>query len=228
MKSVLLASSALIGSLILVGCGVNQKPAASGTPPISTSRSTGVLTPSAPASQSSRSPSPGSSAPTTSSTPPTSPSTPTSTEVAMVHIQYSPTQQAKIVDVAKHAGFGSAFVPEQGFATRFASVRVYQTSSTPSHPVLELGYTNVLVQEVSVASALTGGGDQQSSKVSLVIPSSGSNRSETGTWTEVYGNQGSATRGVVTFSIHGVTIQVASSTLSKSQLIRMAESFAQL
>jgi hypothetical protein len=148
--------------------------------------------------------------------------------VSRARINYTPAQQSKIVAVGKLAGFRSAFVPQDGFNTHFTSVTTYKTSTSPAHQVIELSYNNILVQEAGEASALAGGGDQQTSKVTLTIPGSGSNTPETGTWTEVYGTQGSGNRGGVTFQVDGVTIQVASSTLSKNQILRIADSFAHI
>lgn len=224
MKHFLMVSSVLVGSLILVGCGASPKPVASGPSSISPSSSPGAESPSS-ASQSRSSTSPSASTPTTSSS---TSSTRSSTVAGMTHIHYTAAQESKIFEVGKSAGLGYAFVPEGGFATHFTSVATYKTSSSPSHQVLELSYNNLLVQEAGAASALAGGGDQQSAKVSLVIPGLGSNAPQPGTWIEVHGIQGSGTRGVVMFEIHGVTVQVASSTLSKSQIMRIAESFAQI
>ncbi len=227
MKHVAMTISLLVGSLILAGCGVSQQPVAtSGTP--SASRATGTRSSSATPTSTVDTPSPFPSTAPSSASPSTASNGSPSTSVSMARINYTPAQQSKIFEVGKNAGFGYAFVPQDGFNTHFTSVKVYKTSTSPSHQVLEVSYNNIVVHEAGTASALSGGGDKQSSKVTLTIPGTGSNAPETGAWTEVYGTQGSGNSGVLQFTIDGVTIQVGSSTLSKSQVVRIAESFAQI
>lgn len=227
MKHVAMTMSVLVGSLILAGCGVSQPSSArSGTSSASSATGTpsSSVTPTSTVDTQSLSPStaPSSASPSTTANPSPSPS------VSMARIHYTPAQQSKIFEVGKSAGFGYAFVPQDGFNTHFTSVTVYKTSTAPPHQVLEVSYNNIVVQESRSASAFMGGGDKQSSKVTFTIPGTGSNSPETGTWTEVHGSQGSGNRGVLQFTIDGVTIQVGSSTLSRSSLVRIAGLFAQI
>jgi len=150
----------------------------------------------------------------------------------LTRISYTRDAAATILHDGQLAGFPHPpMVPTMGVHSRWLTTKVYATTpgyrpTIRSYKVLTLTYSNFEVQEAKSRHAFGSGGDQvQSGTVSLVIPAASLSRPVTGTWTTVYGIQGSGTHSFLTFDVDGVYFVIGSNAgLSVSQMDRIAES----
>lgn len=95
-----------------------------------------------------------------------------------------------------------------------------------------LTYSNFIIQEAGKSHSFGNGGDRViTDTVQLTIPGSGSQTPVTGTWTTVYGIQGSGTHSSLTFQMDGVYYIIGqnqgSQTLSQNQVDQIAESLSE-
>lgn len=133
--------------------------------------------------------------PTTSSQPSPSVSSSTSTSMTLSAIAYTINQQATIFQLGHKVGFPAAYVPRQGFNSKFLRATTF-TAATSHKSVLMLTYNNFTVQESENADSFGTGGDQATTgSVELTLLGSGLRTPVMGTWTTDYGIQGSGTHG---------------------------------
>ena len=235
----LLMVGGLLGSLALAGCGisghVNATPADNGTSQVSgtvhTSPSTSGSSSSSPSPAISPSESSNTGSVTPNSSPPLQPSTSASpstpTPMNLSSITYAINQQATIFQLGHKVGFPAAYVPRQGFNSKFVRATTF-TAATSHKSVLMLTYNNFTVQESGKANSFGTGGDHvPTGSVQLTIPGSGSRAPIMGTWTTDYGIQGSGTHSFLTFRMNGVYYDIMSNTLSEAQINKIAESFSE-
>lgn len=144
-------------------------------------------------------------------------------------IAYTINQQAAIFQLGHKVGFPAAYVPRQGFNSKFLRAITF-TAATSHKSVLMLTYNNFTVQESENADSFGTGGDQASTgSVELTLPGSGRRTPIMGTWTTDYGIQGSGNHGFLTFRMNDVyyDIMSLSSALPEDQINKIAESFSE-
>ncbi|PSR25465.1 MAG: hypothetical protein C7B47_12045 [Sulfobacillus thermosulfidooxidans] len=232
----ILSAAIFLGSMVLTGCGTTAHPVADASPHHSHTVNPSIST--SPASNPSTttslgsipSPAAGTTSPashTTSSQPSTAVSLSTSTSMNLSSITYTTNQQATIFQLGHKAGFPAAYVPRQGFNSKFMRATTF-TATTSHKGVLMLTYNNFTVQESGSANSFGTGGDHVTTgTIALTIPGSGSRTPIMGTWTTVYGIQGSGTHSSLTFQMNGVYYIIGSQTLSENQVDQIAESFSE-
>ena len=226
----LVGAAILLGGMVLTGCGTTAPPVASAS-----SHQSHTVSPSPAASPPTSSTTPSSRTSTTTSTTPSSSSesshtgsvSPSSSSISLSPITYTTKQQATIYDLGHSVGFPAAYVPRQGFQSKFVQATTF-IAATSHKGVLMLTYNNFTVQESGSANSFGTGGDHVTTgTVALTIPGSGSRTPIQGTWTTVYGNMGSGTHSFLTFQMNGVYYIIGSQTLSETQVDQIAESFSE-
>ncbi|PSR29426.1 MAG: hypothetical protein C7B46_18650, partial [Sulfobacillus benefaciens] len=173
----LVGAAILLGGMVLTGCGTTAPPVASAS-----SHQSHTVSPSPAASPPTSSTTPSSRTSTTTSTTPSSSSesshtgsvSPSSSSISLSPITYTTKQQATIYDLGHSVGFPAAYVPRQGFQSKFVQATTF-IAATSHKGVLMLTYNNFTVQESGSANSFGTGGDHVTTgTVALTIPGSGS------------------------------------------------------
>jgi hypothetical protein len=140
-------------------------------------------------------------------------------------ITYTNSQLSTIGNWVQKMDEAGLLIAYKGFNSRFLNAKIYKSAVSHGN-ILTLTYNNFTIQEARTSPFGTGGDRAVAGTVLLTIPGTGS-QTVLGTWTKVYGIQGSGNHFFLTFKASGVYYLISSSKLSQSQINQIVEAFAE-